>query len=47
MPSIGHVLHLAQGQEVYQGTRQDYDPEAVAKAVETLDSAETQNSKIV
>ena len=26
IPSVSHVIHLAGGQDVYQGTRQDYDP---------------------
>jgi len=36
MPSINKVLHLAKGQDIYQGSRQDYDPDAVAVVAERL-----------
>lgn len=29
IPSVTHVIHLAGGKDVYQGTRQDYDPSAM------------------
>jgi ABC-type molybdenum transport system ATPase subunit/photorepair protein PhrA len=37
LPSVSHVLHLAKGQEVYQGLRKDYDPKAVAVKIERLE----------
>ena len=37
MPSIGHVLHLAkEGKVVYQGSRLDYDPDAVAAGAHSM-----------
>lgn len=38
LPSVSNVLHLAKGQEVFQGAREDYDPNAVALKIERLDS---------
>ena len=32
IPSVSHVIHLAGGQDVYQGTREDYNPSAVPVA---------------
>ena len=29
IPSVSHVIHLAGGKDVYQGTRQNYDPSAM------------------
>lgn len=29
IPSVSHVIHLAGGKDVYQGTRQDYNPSAM------------------
>ena len=36
-PSISHVLHLAKGQDVFQGTLQDYDPEAVTASAAVVE----------
>ena len=37
MPSIGHVLHLAkEGRVIYQGTRQNYDPDAFAAGTHSM-----------
>lgn len=32
IPSVTHVIHLADGQDVYQGSRKDYDPASVPSA---------------
>lgn len=44
LPSVSHVLHLAKGQEVYQGLRKDYDPKAVAVKIERLELSNNDSS---
>ncbi|CAB9520658.1 Putative molybdenum transport ATP-binding protein ModF [Seminavis robusta] len=44
MPSISHVLHLAKGQDVFQGSRDEYDADIVAKRADSVSSANNNTS---